>query len=186
MSAPYALTSPPAAALYLCPRGVCVASRDGLARGKVSGTSDTRCRHAEGGVEDARQVVGCQDISCTPGAPDQGIGDIRSQSKGTAARYNGGKPDLSLIPMATLCDEARVWEYGKAKYAAWNWAKGMVWSAPFASLMRHMAAWQSGEDVDAESGLPHLAHAACNLRMLTMYTKTYPEGDDRPPAELTP
>jgi hypothetical protein len=56
----------------------------------------------------------------------------------------------------------------------------MDWSIPLACLQRHLAAWQRGEECDPESGLPHLAHAMCNLRMLTLYAKTYPEGDDRP------
>lgn len=114
----------------------------------------------------------------------KGIGDVNSDAKGSGARYNGGKPDLSLIPLVTLEDEARVWEYGKKKYAAWNWAKGMPWSVPLACALRHLSAWQRGEDTDPESGLPHLAHVACNIRMLTLYAKTYPEGDDRPPKEL--
>ena len=116
----------------------------------------------------------------------QGVGDINSDAKGSGARYNGGKADLSLIPLATLEDEARVWMYGKEKYAAWNWAKGMPWSVPLACALRHISAFQAGEDIDAESGQPHLAHAMCNLRMLTLYAKTYPEGDDRPPKELMP
>ncbi len=109
-----------------------------------------------------------------------GIGDVESTEKGSGARFNGGKPDYSLIPLCTLEDEAKVWAYGKQKYAAWNWAKGMPWSVPLACLLRHMAAWQRGEELDPESGLPHLAHAMCNLRMLTLYSKTYTEGDDRP------
>lgn len=115
-----------------------------------------------------------------------GIGDVNSNEKGSGARFNGGKPDFSLIPLVTLEDEAKVWMYGKQKYAAWNWAKGMPWSVPLACALRHLSAWQRGEDVDAESGLPHLAHVMCNIRMLTLYTKTYPEGDDRPPQELMP
>lgn len=115
-----------------------------------------------------------------------GVGDLLSQEKGSGARFNAGKPDFSLIPMCTLEDEARVWEYGRAKYAAWNWTKGMAWSIPFACAMRHMAAWQRGEECDPESGLPHLAHAMCNLRMLTLYTQTYQVGDDRPVKELKP
>lgn len=108
------------------------------------------------------------------------IGDVNSNLKGSGARYNNEKPDYSLIPLVTMVDEARVWMYGKRKYAAWNWAKGMPWSVPYASLLRHLAAWQRGEENDPESGLPHLAHAMCNLRMLTLYAMTYPEGDDRP------
>lgn len=114
------------------------------------------------------------------------LGDVNSNERGSGARYNDNKPDFSLLPLCTLEDELRVWMYGKHKYAAWNWTKGMPWSAPFASLMRHMAAWQRGEDTDPETGLPHLAHAMCNLRMLTLYSKTYLEGDDRPKQWLTP
>lgn len=110
----------------------------------------------------------------------KGIGNVKSDKKGSGARFNTGKPDFSLLPLCTLEDEVRVWMYGQKKYAAWNWAKGMLWSVPFACAMRHMAAWQRGEELDAESGLPHLAHAMCNLRMLTLYAKNYKQGDDRP------
>ncbi len=108
-----------------------------------------------------------------------GIGDVNSNEKGSGARYNVGKPDLSIIPLSTLEGEARVWEYGAKKYSRDNWKKGMQWSVPFASLMRHLAAWQSGEDLDEETKLSHLAHAMCNLRMLTYYSEQYKEGDDR-------
>ena len=114
------------------------------------------------------------------------VGDVKSDAKGSGARYNDGKPDFSLIPLVTLEDEARVWMYGREKYAAWNWAKGMDWSVPLACALRHLAAFQRGEDLDPESGQTHLAHAMCNLRMLTLYTKTHLEGDDRPKQWLTP
>lgn len=116
----------------------------------------------------------------TPTPTPAGVGDVYSDAPGSGARYNVGKPDFSLIPLCTLEDEARVWMHGKAKYAAWNWAKGMAWSVPLACALRHLAAFQRGEDIDPESGLPHLAHAMCNLRMLTLYSKTYQQGDDRP------
>jgi hypothetical protein len=41
------------------------------------------------------------------------VGDVNSNEKGSGARYNDGKADLSLIPMCTLEDEAKVWMYGK-------------------------------------------------------------------------
>lgn len=108
------------------------------------------------------------------------VGDVNSEEKGSGARYNDNKAAIDLIPLCTLEDEARVWDYGRRKYAAWNWAKGMPWSVPLGCALRHLAAWQRGEDLDPESGLPHLAHAMCNLRMLTLYSRTYTEGDDRP------
>lgn len=113
-------------------------------------------------------------------SPIPTVGDVKSNAKGSGARYNSGKADFSLLPLCTLEDEIKVWMYGREKYAAWNWAKGMPWSVPLACLLRHLAAWQRGEENDVESGLPHLAHAACNLRMLILYAKTFPEGDDRP------
>lgn len=115
-----------------------------------------------------------------PLKPANSVGDVNSNERGSGARYNGGKPDYSLIPLSTLEDEARVWMHGEAKYKRFNWMKGMAWSIPLACALRHLAAWQRGEDIDPESGQTHLAHAMCNLRMLTLYTKTYPEGDDRP------
>lgn len=107
------------------------------------------------------------------------IGDVHSNERGTAARFNTGKPAFDLVPLSALADCARVFDYGRAKYAEWNWAKGQPWSVPFACLMRHMAAWQAGEDVDPESGLPHLGHAMANLVMLSTFARTYREGDDR-------
>ena len=55
----------------------------------------------------------------------------------------------------------------------------MNWSVPYECALRHLSAWQAGEDIDPESGCTHVALAMCNLRMLTLYSKTYPEGDDR-------
>ena len=132
--------------------------------------------------EDVESVVGIGDINssgyCTLLHPD-GIGDINSTERGTGARYNTGKPDYSLIPLSSMADAARVLEYGAAKYNKHNWMKGMPHSVPYACMMRHLAAWQAGEDMDDESGLPHLAHAMCNLVMLIEFQTTYPEGDDR-------
>jgi hypothetical protein len=106
---------------------------------------------------------------------------VNSEARGTGARFNDNKPDFSLIPLVTLEDEARVWMYGEKKYSRGNWTRGMKWSVPFACALRHLSAWQAGQDLDSESGLPHLAHVACNLRMLTYYATHYPEGDDRIP-----
>lgn len=50
-----------------------------------------------------------------------------------------------------------------------NWERGQQWSVPYASCMRHLQSWFAGENTDPESGLPHLAHAACNLLFLLAY-----------------
>lgn len=160
------------------------------------------------------------------------VGDVNSSARGSGARYNDGKPDLSLIPLTIIAasfdsfegdpgvvdqdtlaslnllglfqttgngdylrdalsytrmhwrDAARVFEYGKKKYAAWNWAKGMAWSIPLACAARHALAILEGEETDPESGLPHIGHYMANLVMLAHFVRWYPEGNDLPPPEL--
>lgn len=75
---------------------------------------------------------------------------------------------------------AAVFDYGRKKYAEWNWAKGMPWTVPMACAVRHALAILRGEENDAESGLPHRGHLACNLVMLAHYEYAYTAGDDRP------
>lgn len=95
--------------------------------------------------------------------------------------------EASELHEAMLCIDydwtecARVFDYGRKKYAEWNWAKGMPWSVPIACAARHIVfGMLNGEENDPESGLPHRGHVMCNLVMLITYIKTYPEGDDRP------
>lgn len=71
--------------------------------------------------------------------------------------------------------------YGAKKYAPWNWAKGMAWSAVIASMKRHLLAIAHGESLDDESGVNHWGGVGCNAVMLTHYYTYYPQGDDRPP-----
>lgn len=108
------------------------------------------------------------------------VGDIESQDVGTGARYNESKPAYDLMPMHLFEEVCHVWEYGAEKYAAWNWAKGMKWTVPYACICRHLFAWFTGEDNDKETGYSHLAHVVCNVMMLMHYRDFYPEGDDRP------
>jgi hypothetical protein len=77
---------------------------------------------------------------------------------------------------------AEVFDYGRAKYAEFNWAKGMAWSVPIACAARHLLAIIKGEAHDLESGKTHRGHAICNIVMLMTYEQTFPEGDDRAPA----
>lgn len=77
---------------------------------------------------------------------------------------DNGKPRWDLLPSQPLGLIARVLTFGAQRYGANNWQllKGAR-SRYFAATQRHLAAWRQGEKVDAESGLPHLAHAGCCL-----------------------
>lgn len=79
-----------------------------------------------------------------------------------ADRYNDSKPQLSYIPLDFLSDAARVLEFGSRKYSRNNFRLGMTTNSLLDSLLRHVAALQSGEEIDSESGLPHVAHILCN------------------------
>lgn len=88
---------------------------------------------------------------------------------------------LSVLGVEGWRECAQVFDYGKRKYAAWNWSKGMAWSVPLACAVRHLMAVLDGEVLDPESGLPHRGHVFCNICMLLTFEKTYAEGDDRAP-----
>ena len=61
-----------------------------------------------------------------------------------------------------------------------NWEKGMDWSRLYAAALRHLTAWWRGNDIDHESGLPHLAHALCCINFLLAYELRGMGRDDRP------
>lgn len=96
----------------------------------------------------------------------------------------GGIDDLhdAIGAIGANWDEcAAVFDYGRRKYAAWNWSKGMAWSVPLACAARHLVfGIMAGEENDSESCLSHRGHFLCNIVMLLTFLRTYPEGDDRP------
>lgn len=103
----------------------------------------------------------------TPRPPGGGIKD------------DAGKPPLGLIPRSAQLREARILAYGEAKYGRHNWRKGMRWSRLGDAAMRHLLAWMDGEDIDPESGEPHLAHLRCCTGFLIEYAEHGLGTDDR-------
>lgn len=94
-------------------------------------------------------------------------------------RFNEGKIRYDLLEPFAMEQLAKVFTTGATKYATHNWLKGMAWSKCLASLKRHIAAFEKGEDIDKESGNYHMAHAAWNAMALVSYYKHFPQGDDR-------
>ena len=86
-----------------------------------------------------------------------------------AVRYDAGKPRMDLIPPEALVRYGEVLAMGAAKYSERNWELGMDYGRCVASLLRHTAAFMAGEDIDPESGLPHMAHAMWNAGALLTY-----------------
>lgn len=97
-------------------------------------------------------------------------------------KHDGGKLPFDLISPQALEALAAVLAFGAAKYGSRNWEQGMDHSRVYAAAQRHLNAYWRGEDADAETGLPHLAHALCCTMFLTHYTITGTGRDDRPGA----
>jgi hypothetical protein len=91
------------------------------------------------------------------------------------------KPDLSLIPPASLIYEALAMGDGAAKYGAYNWRAKRVRARVYvAACMRHLGAWLDGEEVASDSGVHHLAHAKACLGILADAREGGWLEDDRP------
>ncbi len=87
----------------------------------------------------------------------------------TAKRNNEGKPRLSLIPRAIQVEMAKVLGFGEGKYSLHNWRGGgkkLTAHYLMDSADRHIVDYLAGEDLDEESGLHNLGHAACNIAFL--------------------
>lgn len=103
----------------------------------------------------------------------------------------GGKKEVKLAQLGAIDPTsilvlAEVAGYGAQKYeqddsskATYNYLKGYPWSLNFNSAQRHLLAFWSGENLDPESGLPHLAHAAWQCLALLSFMNHELGTDDR-------
>jgi hypothetical protein len=94
-------------------------------------------------------------------------------------KFDTGKTRFELLPPRALMQVAEVYTHGAEKYAPRNWEKGMEWGRVYGATQRHLQKFWSGQDLDEESALPHLAHAAFGILALLEYAETHPELDDR-------
>lgn len=89
----------------------------------------------------------------------------------TAKKYDGGKPDVSLVCPEFILGTADILTFGAQKYGKRNYLESKgdqdYYDRLYAALQRHLLAYAAGELLDEESGKPHLFHAAANLAMLT-------------------
>ena len=84
-------------------------------------------------------------------------------------KADAGKPRLSLVPTEIINQIARVREYGINKYPNGgpnNWKKVELDRYRDAAYRHLLAYIANPKGIDEESGLPHLAHLACNVAFL--------------------
>jgi hypothetical protein len=94
----------------------------------------------------------------------------------TGLKFDGGKPEFSLLPQVALEEMAKVMTFGAKKYARDNWRNvDDAHHRYMNAALRHINAHLQGELTDKESHLAHLAHAAVSL-MMAMESKQNDEG----------
>ena len=80
------------------------------------------------------------------------------------------KARWDLLPLNPIAQIVDVLTFGASKYADNNWQHvKQPKDRYFAAAMRHLYAYREGERKDPESGLHHLAHAACCLIFLLWF-----------------
>lgn len=105
--------------------------------------------------------------------------NTQKQSAPVGLKYDSDKPDMSLLSSISMVELAKVLSFGKEKYAAHNWRKGISLTRLNAAAMRHIFAHNNGEDLDPETGLSHLAHAMCCMMFAVELQQTRSDVDDR-------
>ena len=98
----------------------------------------------------------------------------------------GGMKGQKLCEMGAI-DPLALWAVGEVagfggiKYERYNFVKGYKWSLSYDALQRHLMQFWSGETIDPESGLPHLASAAWHCLALLTFSLRGKGTDDRFP-----
>lgn len=82
-------------------------------------------------------------------------------------KADAGKVQLTLVPRQILFDVAKVREYGLKKYGEReSWKDVEIQRYRDAAFRHFMAYLDDPTGNDAESGLSHLSHLACNIAFL--------------------
>jgi len=93
------------------------------------------------------------------------------------------KVPLHLVPGAASAYLAMGLKEGARKYGAYNWRETQIETMTYVgAVLRHLSAYTDGEDIDPESGNPHLAHALASLAILVDAIEGDFVIDNRPPS----
>jgi len=90
------------------------------------------------------------------------------------------KIPIHLFPVTAVIYGTMALLDGALKYGRANWrAAGVRASIYYDALNRHMSKWFEGQDIDEDSGLPHLAHAMACIVILIDAIEAGKLKDDR-------
>ena len=88
-------------------------------------------------------------------------------------KFDKEKLRVELVPPEFIMATASALTHGAVKYAPGNWKEppGFEWSRLYGGLQRHLQAWANGQDIDPDSGNPHLDHACAMLAFLVAHSR---------------
>lgn len=90
------------------------------------------------------------------------------------------KIPMHLFPQTATVYGAMALLEGAAKYGRANWRKiGVRASIYYDACMRHLTKWFEGQEIDEDSGLPHLAHALACIAIIIDAKEANKLKDDR-------
>lgn len=106
--------------------------------------------------------------------------DKTKLDRATGVKYDQDKLRYDLISPVSNEATAKVLTYGSKKYNDRNWENGIAYSRLYRAALGHLQDFWRRNDIDSESNLRHLDHAAANIHMLQHLSIVGPKMDDRP------
>lgn len=88
-------------------------------------------------------------------------------TKDQSAKADAGKLQISLVPTQIVKDIAKVRMYGNRKYGSSDNWKQVEMRRYIDALLRHTLEFvRDLKSIDAESGIAHYKHMACNMAFI--------------------
>jgi hypothetical protein len=132
-------------------------------------------------IKDYLAAIGIDSLEIQFTSPNAEVASLwASESpKAEGIKFDQNKRRVDLVPTEAINALADVLTAGAVKYGEHNWRHGMDWSRVYGAAQRHMLAFWGGDDIDEESGMPHLWHALTNMAFLVSYQALSVGRDDR-------
>lgn len=105
--------------------------------------------------------------------------EIRVTDPTTGGQKGQKLAQLGALDPAALMEVAKIAGFGASKYERMNYMRGFAWSLSYDALQRHIHEFWNGNEVDEESGLLHMAHAAWQCLCLLSFSRRNLGTDDR-------
>ena len=93
-------------------------------------------------------------------------------------KKQGEKTEFTHFPIEVILEAlGEVTSYGAKKYSPDNYKNEKIESY-INSFFRHFIAWKKGQELDPESGLPHLHHMLTNISFMVCIDKNTIKSSD--------